>query len=128
MARHTRKFAVPVQVYFYHLPGSSANIFSPDNGSDSSLTVDGTNSRATKKPRKSTKEVEVEIVSENVDQIIASMSDMRQDTMKIAKEMERANELEETKIKLEETKIKMEIARQLGDTETLQKILQGLGE
>jgi hypothetical protein len=87
--------------------------------SESSVTGDDDQSesqklRLSEKVQQKKKE---ESVSEDLNKAIVSMSNIRQDTLKIANEIERAN-------KIEEMKIRIEIARQIGDNDMLQEILQ----
>ena len=94
-----------------------------NSGSESSLTGDDQSASRTHVTTRSQRSKQRKNANdpEHVDKLIVSVSDIRQDTMKIANEMERAN-------KIEEMKVRIEVARQLGDTEMLQHILQSLGK
>jgi hypothetical protein len=88
------------------------------SGSESSLTGDedlsDSNTRTSSKLKRAPSRNKEELITDNLNRAIG---DIRQDTMKIANEMERAN-------KLEEIKVQIEIARQLGDDGMLRRILQ----
>jgi hypothetical protein len=90
-------------------------------GSESSVTGDDDQSESQKSrlSEKVQQKKREESVSEDLNKAIVSMSNIRQDTLKIANEIERAN-------KIEEMKIRIEIARQIGDNDMLQEILQSL--
>jgi hypothetical protein len=88
--------------------------------SDSESSLTGDDSNATKKSHKSKSKKTSDQDAQEVNNAIVAMGGIREDTAKIANAIERAN-------KIEEMKIKIDIARQLGDNDMLREILESLG-
>lgn len=103
------------------LDGSLKGSTAPEMiNSDSESSLTGDDSNTTKKSPKSKSNKKSDQDAQEVNNAIVAMGGIREDTTKIANAIERAN-------KIEEMKIKIDIARQLGDNDMLQEILASLG-